>query len=320
LTNDSKTEMLLSESRNLRDMFNEVIQPHRHSLWHYCLRLTASPWDAEDLFQETLLKAFATLPQLTNPIIPKSYLFRIATNSWIDSCRKRNVPLDELEEESIASAEVIDPLEIREAIETLVSQLKPRQILVLLLMDVFEFSANDVSNMVHCSPGAVYAILRRARSRLRALLESNNNTETISRSVDVKEIKAKSLAVERIIRALNTGNIAEFLGAMSDHVHNDAAPGFQEFSKQEIRRQSGQELPSGLRATYYELWGREVILVLADTDSGPTLHNIAYPIVEGDEIVYFRGYYFCKELLFEVGQRLGIPVQKNKMPVNWDKV
>lgn len=324
MANQSKTTLLLAESRILRDLFNEVIEPHRPSLWQYCLRLTGSPWDAEDLFQETLMKAFSMLPQLSDPNIPKSYLFRIATNSWIDYCRKRRVPLDVLDEEqeaSIADADVADPLEVREAVETLVNQLNPRQMVVFLLMDVFAFSVDEVSSIVHRSPGAVYAILRRARARLRWLLESTPHVEkTTDYSSGVNEVKAKSVAVERIIGALNTGDIGEFLEVMSEYVHNDASPGFQEFSKQEVRRQSGQGLPGGLRAGLYTLWGREVILVLVDTDTGPALHNIAVPIVEGDEIVYIRGYYFCGELLFEVGRRLGIPIQTDKMPVNWDKL
>ena len=110
--------------------------------------------------------------------------------------------------------------------------------------------------------------------------------------------------VERIVHALDTGDIDEFLGAMSEHIHNDATLGFQEFSKQEVKKLSGQGLPSGLHAACYELWGREVIVVFADTDAGPSLHNIAWPAVVDGEVTYLRGYYFCKELLSEVAQRL----------------
>lgn len=313
-------EILLSDSRKLRDMFQDMIEAHRQPLWRYCMRLTGSPWDAEDLFQETLMKAFATLPQLWNPFAPKSYLFRIATNSWIDSCRKRHVALDVLEEGSIADQEMSDPLEIREAIEILIHQLPPRQMVIPLLMDVFQFSANDVSNIVHCTPGAAYATLRRARQRLRTTQASSHDIEVARQAREPKEVLAAHEVAERVVHALNTGDIDEFMGAMSEHIHNDAAPGFQEFSKQEVRKLSGQGLPSGLHAAFYELWGREVIVVLADTDDGPALHNIAWPVVEDGALTYLRGYYFCKELLSEVAQRLGVPIQVDKLPENWDRL
>jgi hypothetical protein len=87
--------------------------------------------------------------------------------------------------------------------------------------------------------------------------------------------------------------------------------------KEEVRSNSGQGLPSGLHASYQTLWDRDIILVLAETDEGLAIHNIAYPVVEGGELVYFRGYYFCQELLYEVGRSFGIPVQKKKPAVQW---
>ncbi|MBD3921953.1 RNA polymerase sigma factor [Paenibacillus sp. PR3] len=52
------------------------------------MALTKSPWDAEDLMQEAVMKAYAILPQLHQPLQPKAYLFRIASNTWIDQCRR----------------------------------------------------------------------------------------------------------------------------------------------------------------------------------------------------------------------------------------
>jgi len=82
LTNE--LEQLEHSTRELQRKFNDVIAPDREALWRYCMLLTKSPWDAEDLMQETLLKAYASLAQLFQPIYPKPYLFRIASNTWID--------------------------------------------------------------------------------------------------------------------------------------------------------------------------------------------------------------------------------------------
>src|SRR5689334_18800903 len=76
---------LSARSRDLRGEFLDMIEVVRPALWRYCLRLTGSPWDAEDLVQDTLVRAFGRLAQNWQPTNPRSYLFRIATNGWLDS-------------------------------------------------------------------------------------------------------------------------------------------------------------------------------------------------------------------------------------------
>jgi RNA polymerase sigma factor (sigma-70 family) len=320
LSHQAAPDSLSTESRRLRDLFNEVVEPHRADLWRYCRALAKSPWDGEDLFQETLLKAFAMLPQLWSPIVPKTYLFRIATNTWIDHCRKHGVHLDPLEEEHVPAIVATSRIEIREAIENLVSHLPPRQLVIFFLMDVFDFSAREVASMVRCTEGAAYAAVQRARQRIKAInaeLRCGQSANAAVGSDIVREAKVNQVVVEKIIHALNTGDIHEFLGALSEHIHNDAAPEFQEFSKQEVRSNSGQGLPSGLHASYKNLWGRDVILVLAETEAGHAIHNIIHPVNAGEELVYMRSYYFCKEFLLEAGRVLGIPVQTKKPAVDW---
>ncbi|MGM1047732.1 MAG: RNA polymerase sigma factor [Bacillota bacterium] len=109
---------IVEETRALHKKFEELIEPHRPSLWRYCHYLTGPPWDGEDLFQETLLKAFATMAQIWHPLAFKSYLFRIATNTRIDVLRKKKVSLDtyseldsnEFHEETDEAAALIESL------------------------------------------------------------------------------------------------------------------------------------------------------------------------------------------------------------------
>ena len=76
--------------REVHDRFVEATERHRPALWDYCLRLTGSPWDAEDLVQETMLRAFARLSHVWQPLRDgRAYLFRIASNTWIASLRRR---------------------------------------------------------------------------------------------------------------------------------------------------------------------------------------------------------------------------------------
>ena len=162
-------ETIASAAKEVHKGFLALVEPHRSALWRYCCSLTASYWDGEDLFQETMTRAFATLTQTWQPISPRAYLFRIATNAWTDSLRKRNVEIDTyaVTENVPADEPRTDPDDVRHAMEVLVGVLPPRRTAVLLLMDVYGFTAPEVAGMVRCTVGAVYAALQRARSKLR---------------------------------------------------------------------------------------------------------------------------------------------------------
>src|SRR5688500_10797767 len=70
--------------------FRRVFQDLRPELYRFCRNLTRSPWDAEDLVQDTLMRAFVMLGSQYGQEIqkPRSLLFRVATNSWIDRVRR----------------------------------------------------------------------------------------------------------------------------------------------------------------------------------------------------------------------------------------
>src|SRR3954451_1929676 len=70
--------------------FLDTYEPLRSELYRYCRHLTRSPWDAEDLAQDALTRAFVTLGQLGEaPPNPRAWLFRVASNLWIDQLRRR---------------------------------------------------------------------------------------------------------------------------------------------------------------------------------------------------------------------------------------
>src|SRR5438876_8997319 len=69
--------------------FIQRTEPLRPDLHRYCRALTGSVWDAEDLVQDTLLRAFAKLGEVSLRVDnPKAYLFRIASNLWVDHFRR----------------------------------------------------------------------------------------------------------------------------------------------------------------------------------------------------------------------------------------
>src|SRR6478672_11758330 len=107
--------------------FLETYEPLRPDLYRYCRHLTRSPWDAEDLAQDTLARAFVTLAQLGEaPPNPRAWLFRVASNLWIDWIRRRRRE-QPLSTESELAVHAADPRGSREAAGTLLGQLAPQE-------------------------------------------------------------------------------------------------------------------------------------------------------------------------------------------------
>lgn len=82
--------------------FAEVVRDHLDRLYGYCVRLAGNPADAEDLVQETLVRAMRAYPGLREREHLKGWLFAIATNAWRDQGRRRmrevpTVPIDSVD-------------------------------------------------------------------------------------------------------------------------------------------------------------------------------------------------------------------------------
>ncbi|WP_307391599.1 RNA polymerase sigma factor [Bacillus horti] len=311
---------MIQSNREVQDQFKNLTEPFRDELWRYCRYITGSPWDGEDLFQETLLKAFGMLYQRWHPTNPKSYLFRMATNLWIDWCRKQKVKLDPLQEENAPVEYPHDSLELEEAVYLLTNILPPRQTAAFLLLDIFHFSGSEVAGMLHSTQGGVYAAAKRARETLKNRIKEGKPTE--EQAVDMERVGGEGRAViDAYLKAFNSGDITAMLELFNEHTVNEAVSGFQEYSKNEMR--SGSLQGGKLGAVFAEervLWGRRVIITFAQTEQGKALHDVQYQEVENSKIVAHKSYFFCKQFLFAVSKELGVPVQLNKPPVNWEQV
>src|SRR6478609_2344648 len=80
---------LAALTRTAYRRFSEQFEPLRPELYRYCRHLSRSPWDAEDLVQDTLARALVTLATQLKPEIEnaRAWLFRVATNLYIDRTR-----------------------------------------------------------------------------------------------------------------------------------------------------------------------------------------------------------------------------------------
>lgn len=149
--------------------FELQTEAYRAELLRYCRRLAGSEWEGEDLFQEVMLKAFRRFQRWPERELTKPYMYRIASNAWFDTCRRRHIAFHpELVEDlgAIAYSEW-SRYDVRESLEYLMDTLEPRQAVLILLTDVFGFTPTETGNALDQPVTAVKSALHRARSRLK---------------------------------------------------------------------------------------------------------------------------------------------------------
>ena len=183
-----------------RTAFDALVGPYRRELLVHCYRMLGSLHDAEDLVQETLLRAWEKRATFTSPGSYRAWLYRIATNLCLN--RLRSVPRRSLPPETHPETDPSGPLpsRLREPIwlepfpdELLadpgsdpedraerseritlaflvaLQHLTPAQRAVLLLREVLEWPASDVAEWLNLSVPAVKSALQRARRTFRML-------------------------------------------------------------------------------------------------------------------------------------------------------
>src|SRR5947209_15724186 len=144
--------------------FLETIATLRPSLHRYCARMTGSVMDGEDVVQESLFEAYRKLDKFDDSRPLKPWLFRIAHNRCIDFLRRKGVR-DEAEF-AAAMSEATDATEpvlgTGKAVEHHVLTIPPKERACVLLKDVFDYSLEEIAELVDSSTGGVKAALNRA--------------------------------------------------------------------------------------------------------------------------------------------------------------
>ncbi|MEY4548532.1 MAG: hypothetical protein RL685_4727 [Pseudomonadota bacterium] len=168
---DQPTLPLTAEVQRPWRRFLEEYEPLRGDLYRYCRFLTRSPWDAEDLVQDVLARAFVTLAgEHAPPPHPRAWLFRVASNHWLNHAKRaRRAPLSASEGERTEATPAPDPRGPREAAGSLVARLAPQERAALVLKEVFELSLEEVAETLSTTVGSVKAALHRGRGKLAEL-------------------------------------------------------------------------------------------------------------------------------------------------------
>ncbi|WP_194841350.1 RNA polymerase sigma factor [Salinibacillus xinjiangensis] len=147
--------------------FEQKIHPYDHTIRKYCTSFTSNPWEAEDLLQDSLLKIYLALKEQPDRKLTKKYLYQIIKNTWIDTKRKKQVSLVEGEFEIEQVPGNDEDYGVREILEVLADFLTIKQFVILLLSEVFRFTAKETAELIHESESTIYSTLHRGKTKLK---------------------------------------------------------------------------------------------------------------------------------------------------------
>src|SRR5262245_25295185 len=181
----------------VNDEFERLADPYRRELFAHCYRMLGSVHDAEDLVQETYLRAWRAYDRFEGRSSLRTWLYGIATNACLTALKGRDrrpmptglgggssspddelvsgseVPWLEPVPDAMIGAEATDPASIvtsresiRLALIAALQHLPARQRVVLILRDVLAWRAAEVGELLGVSTAAVNSILQRARAQL----------------------------------------------------------------------------------------------------------------------------------------------------------
>ncbi len=161
-----------TRSDSLRSSFDHLFARYQEPIYRHILALVGDAAQAQDLTQDTFLKAFTALPGLHDPVRP-AWLYRIATNTAYDALRHRRrliwVPFAPGDDDRLPAPDRDLPTRLaeHEALRHAFSRLTPPQRACLLLRAQDGLSIAEIAHALRLSPGAVKITLYRAKERFR---------------------------------------------------------------------------------------------------------------------------------------------------------
>ena len=238
-------ELLAAAKNGDEGAFGRLVEPRRRELHAHCYRMLGSLHDAEDAFQEAMLRAWKGLGRLEDGASLRAWLYRIATNTCLDAIAKRPkrvVPIDyappadpqigpgepvvesvwlepypdELLGAADGFAEPEADYEQREAVElafvAALQHLPSNQRAALILREVLGFSAAEVAEALDTTVVSVNSALQRARRTIDDKLPEQSQQETL-RALGDEEVRE---TVENWMGAMQRGDIDAVVAMLAD--------------------------------------------------------------------------------------------------------
>jgi RNA polymerase sigma-70 factor (ECF subfamily) len=278
----------------------DVLEPIRPELFRYCLKLTGNIWRAEDLAQDALLRGFGSVGRgdLHAPgsamASPKAWLFRVASNLWIDAMRRAAREANAVLEPPGEAPPPDQAVALAEAAGRLMTLTSPQERAALVLKEAFDFELTEIAEILETTVGAIKAALHRARHRL-AAAEENDAPPNVSREL-----------VDRFVAAFNAHDVpavtAMLLDTVEIKVHGVGGG----------RGKGGNWVESTLsdpkeRAERRELYGEPIVVHIQGEGAERRLWTVTRLAEDEGAVSEIRDYCFCPDTLTAVAEALGLP-------------
>jgi RNA polymerase sigma-70 factor (ECF subfamily) len=220
---------------NNNEDFQRLADPFRRELLAHCYRMLGSVHDAEDLVQETYLRAWRAYDRFEGRSSLRTWLYSIATRTCLTALEQRNrrpMPSDLAERseapdgqlakapevawlepipDALTSAAPADPAAIVASKESLrlaliaaLQHLPPRQRTVLILRDVLKWRAAEVADLLDTSTAAINSALQRARAQLEEVAPSE---DTVTEPADREQREI----LDRYVTAFENADVAALI-------------------------------------------------------------------------------------------------------------
>ena len=297
----------------------DVFEPLRPELYKYARALTRSAWDAEDLVQDALSRGFVTLASMFQEIRnPRAWLFRVMSNLWIDRLRRsRDEPI--LEGDPEASAPMARAGEARDAGAALIGWLAPQERAAVLLKDVFDFTLEEIGEMLTTTPNAIKAALHRGRAKL-------------AETAPPRPRKVAAAVLDAFVEAFNARDVERLTALMLDTAVAEIAVISTEYGVEKMKRTDTGSLHHTLfspishavqpafltgyqggvpRAEVRDYQGEPVVIIWYDHEEGPRVRDAVRIDVEGSLVAKIRYYFFSPDVLSDVCGELSVPWRSN---------
>lgn len=155
-------------------LFTSMIERFGDEIYRFACQLTGNGTDADDLYQETLLKAFRAYAKLPSDANYRAWLYRICSNTFISDRRKhgRVTPMNEvvaatLSDSAPDQARALDARDLLRDVERFVETLPPKQRVALVLRKHHEYGYADIAEVLNSSEAAARANVHEALTKLR---------------------------------------------------------------------------------------------------------------------------------------------------------
>ncbi len=304
--------------------FLDLYQGLRPELYRYCRHLTRSAFEADDLAQDAMFRGFVTLGCMAEPPTnPRAWLFRVASNLWIDRLRAGR-PAPDPAPEVPAAAGPREPRELREAAGTLIARLSPQERAAVVLKEAFGFSLEEIAETLSTTPGTIKSALHRGRGKL-------------AEPPRDEPAPPRPQVLDAFCAAFNAGDLDRLTALLLDAAEIEVVPVHTEYGPEAARRGVFQgmmfgsrllndpaRLPPGIDPEHVvgilpevprceaRLYRGEWLTLLwyAHAD-GEAVRAVTRISAEGDRLARVRNYFYTPDVLAEVCAELNVPFRSN---------